>query len=276
MIPNRVQPFLTALEKMEAESSEKDAKNAKRSSKKVEREKKSWTKTRPDPHSRTSLSPTAQGKSETLYELDMAPKTTKAASNPRKRRQSDQAAPTSSSTKNSVPLLPPTASLGKLDFGSDAEDDGDVLERDSDEGDDGPEDAFPEVDLQDSDPEDDSFDGSADEEDFEDEDEDEEALLRELEAEEDEDVLSQSSEDDPSDLDELIRRNTSKPTEDEAPTPFTGLEALEQEGVMRDYMKRSRVVKSDVTGKDKTVWDEEIDAEYASDSSTEEVSRFSE
>ncbi|GAA5838859.1 hypothetical protein JCM3766R1_004231 [Sporobolomyces carnicolor] len=201
----------------------------------------------------------------------MAPKTTKAASNPRKRRQSDQAAPTSSSTKNSVPLLPPTASLGKLDFGSDAEDDGDVLERDSDEGDDGPEDAFPEVDLQDSDPEDDSFDGSADEEDFEDEDEDEEALLRELEAEEDEDVLSQSSEDDPSDLDELIRRNTSKPTEDEAPTPFTGLEALEQEGVMRDYMKRSRVVKSDVTGKDKTVWDEEIDAEYASDSSTEET-----
>jgi hypothetical protein len=40
---------------------------------------------------------------------------------------------------------------------------------------------------------------------------------------------------------------------------------------MRDYMKRSRVIKSDLTGKDKTVWDEEIDAEYASDSSTEEV-----
>lgn len=194
---------------------------------------------------------------------------TTSSSNPRKRRQSDQEA--TSSTNSNIPLLPATTSLGTLEFGSDGEldqeDDGDVLDRDSDE--DGKEEAFPEVNLEDSDPEDDSFDGSADEEDFEDEDEDEEALLRELEEEED-DVLSESEED-PSDLDELIRRNTSKPIEDEAPTPFTGLEALEQEGVMRDYMKRSRVVKSDVTGKDKTVWDEEIDAEYASDSSTEEV-----
>ncbi|GAA5986015.1 hypothetical protein JCM5350_005497 [Sporobolomyces pararoseus] len=194
---------------------------------------------------------------------------TTSSSNPRKRRQSDQEA--TSSTNSNIPLLPATASLGTLEFGSDGEldqeDDGDVLDRDSDE--DGKEEAFPEVNLEDSDPEDDSFDGSADEEDFEDEDEDEEALLRELEEEED-DVLSESEED-PSDLDELIRRNTSKPIEDEAPTPFTGLEALEQEGVMRDYMKRSRVVKSDVTGKDKTVWDEEIYAEYASDSSTEET-----
>jgi ribosome biogenesis protein ERB1 len=202
----------------------------------------------------------------------MAPRNAKAStstsSNPRKRRQSDQEATSSTSQ-----LLPATASLGTLDFGSDGEveqeDDGDVLDRDSE-----PEEAFPEVNLEDSDPEDDSFDGSADEEDFEDEDEDEEALLAELEAEEEEedgDLLS-DSEQDPSDLDELIRRNTSKPIEDEAPTPFTALEALEQEGVMRDYMKRSRVVKSDVTGKDLTVWDDEIDAEYASDSSTEEVS----
>lgn len=200
----------------------------------------------------------------------MPPRNTKASTstlgNPRKRRQSDQEVASSN-----TPLLPATASLGTLDFASDGEpdeqDDGDVLDQDS-EGE-GQEEAFPEVNLEDSDREDDSFDGSADEEDFEDEDEDEEALLAELEAEEDEDL---SSEEDPSDLDEFIRRNTTKPVEDEAPTPFTSVEALEQEGVMRDYMKRSRVIKSKLTGKDKTVWDEEIDAEYASDSSTEDVS----
>ena len=195
---------------------------------------------------------------------------TSTAGNPRKRRQSDQTS--TSSTSKSTPLLPPSASLGTLDFGSDGEldqDDGDVLDQDSAE--EGEEEAFPEVNLAGSeDEQDDSFDGSADEEDFEDEDEDEEALLAELEDEEEEDLLT--SEEDPSDLDEMIRRHTSKPIEDDAPTPFTSRELLEEQGVMRDYMKRSRTIKSKLTGKEKTVWDDEIDADYGSDSSTEEVS----
>ncbi|GAA6060488.1 hypothetical protein JCM10212_007119 [Sporobolomyces blumeae] len=197
----------------------------------------------------------------------MAPKANKpaqTASNPRKRRQSDQLP--EPSTSSALVSAAAADSLGNIDFGSDGEaDDGDVLDE-SDDGDE-LEEAFPEVNLEGSDADDDSFDGSADEDDLEDEDEDEEALLAELEAEDEE----LSTDEDPSDLDEMIRKHTSKPIEDDAPTPFTSVEALEHEGVMRDYMKRSRTVKSDVTGKDKTVWDEEIDAGYGSDSSTEDT-----
>ncbi|GAA5911852.1 hypothetical protein JCM5296_004539 [Sporobolomyces johnsonii] len=198
-------------------------------------------------------------------------KPTTATSNPRKRRQSDQNPSASTSSAPAPP--PPTHSLGNLEFGSDGEveDDRDDAAEDDSEGEG---DAFPEVDFGDSEgdgqgeaDDDDSFDGSADEDDFEDEDEDEEALLAELEAE-----GSSSEEDDPSDLDELIRRNTSKPLEDDAPTPFTSVEALERDPtLLRDYMKRSRTVVSDATGKEKTIWDEEIDAGYGSDSSTEET-----
>ncbi|MCP6717680.1 hypothetical protein NL524_30825, partial [Klebsiella pneumoniae] len=79
---------------------------------------------------------------------------------------------------------------------------------------------------------------------------------------------------DPSDLDELIRRNTSKPAEEEAlPSAIPGQNRALGEGrgsdafggLPQDYMRRSRAVKSKVTGKDKTVWDEEIEPDYASD-----------
>ncbi|GAA5820298.1 hypothetical protein JCM11251_005563 [Rhodosporidiobolus azoricus] len=218
---------------------------------------------------------------------------TTAASNPRKRRQSSPSA--SNSKPSPSALSAPTESLGQLQFGSDdeGEDDGDVLAA-SDEGDSDAE-AFPELDLsapvdgEDEDgtdgDEEDSFDGSVGSDD--EEDMDEEALLRaELEAEQNE-IMSSSDEadeeDDGSDLDALIARHTSKPAELEAePSAIPGKNAFLGEGRRRageaeveeqemDFMRRSKVVRSELTGKEKTVWDEEIEAEYASDSSTEET-----
>ncbi|GAA5909660.1 hypothetical protein JCM6882_008457 [Rhodosporidiobolus microsporus] len=215
--------------------------------------------------------------------------TSTAELNPRKRRQSS---PSSSSKPSTSSATPGADSLGKLEFGSDAEgdDDADVLAAsDDDEGSDA--EAFPELDLsapvddEDEDDEDgtdgdeeDSFDGSVG---SDDEELDEEALLRaELEEEQNEILSSsdESEEDDGSDLDALFARHTSKPAELEAePSAIPGQNRfLGEKGdgfgqEETDFMKRSRVVRSKVTGQEKTVWDEEIDAEYASDSSTEET-----
>lgn len=201
--------------------------------------------------------------------------------NPRKRRQSSPA---------TVATAPASQSLGTLEFDDAGEDDGDVLAA-SDEGDSEAE-AFPELDVDGSASEDasgsegddESFDGSYDsEEDAEDELDDEAQLRAELEMEQNE-ILSGSSDDeeeDTSDLDELIRRNTVKPLEDEpeiSSIPGQNCALGERgdddeafRGLTKDYMKRSRTVKSRLTGQEKTIWDEEIEPDYASDSSTEEV-----
>ncbi|GAA5967626.1 hypothetical protein JCM8115_007007 [Rhodotorula mucilaginosa] len=201
--------------------------------------------------------------------------------NPRKRRQSSPA---------TAATAPATQSLGTLEFDDAGEDDGDVLAA-SDEGDAEAE-AFPELDVDGSASEDasgsegddESFDGSYDsEEDAEDELDDEAQLRAELEMEQNE-ILSASSDDDEedtSDLDELIRRNTVKPLEDEPEiSSIPGQNRALRErgdddeafrGLTKDYMKRSRTVKSRLTGQEKTIWDEEIEPDYASDSSTEET-----
>lgn len=211
------------------------------------------------------------------------PTTTSSSSiNPRKRRQSSPAAAAAATA------VPGVQSLGTLEFDDAGEDDGDVLAA-SDEGDSEAE-AFPELDVDasaseaasGSEGDDESFDGSFDsDEDAEDELDDEAQLRAELEMEQNE-ILSGSSDDDDddtSDLDELIRRNTVKPLEHEPEISSIpgqnralgerGGEALP--GLAQDYMKRSRTVKSRLTGQEKTVWDEEIEPDYASDSSTEEV-----
>lgn len=174
---------------------------------------------------------------------------TKPASIKRKRRSvEEEEAQTAFNSVDSLGLGPDA-----LEFGSEGEDDdGEVLEDDSD---DEVVEAFPEIDGESSDG---SFDGSADEDD--EEEDDEAALLAELEEEDEES--------DGSDLDELIRRNTTKPNEGE--TPGTSWE--NDPSLPTDYMKRSKVVKSAITGGDLTQWDDEIDAGYGSDSSTEEVS----
>ena len=92
------------------------------------------------------------------------------------------------------------------------------------------------------------------------------ALLAEIEAE---DALDYSSDESADPLTTLIRDNTTKPNE--LDTPGT---SYEDPMLLRDYMKRSKVVISEITGQEKTIWDEEIDAGYGSDSSTEEVSLF--
>lgn len=203
------------------------------------------------------------------------------APNPRKRRQSSPSSSTAPASSSRAPGA--SNSLGTLAFddeGADDAADADVLASSDDEHD-----AFPELDLEGSaDDEDDSFDGSAHSDDEEDEMDDEELLRAELEAEQNE-ILSASDddddEDDPSDLDELIRRNTSKPDEDEPePSAIPGQNRAIGEGrngaaetdLPPDYMRRSRTVRSKLTGKEKKVWDDEIEPDYASDSSTEEVS----
>ncbi|GAA6007315.1 ribosome biogenesis protein ERB1 [Rhodotorula paludigena] len=206
------------------------------------------------------------------------------AANPRKRRQSS---PSTSAAASAAAALAAQHSLGRLAFDDEGHEDpgADVLAESDDDEDDG--EAFPELDVDasaddaDADGDEDSFDGSVGSDDEEDELDDEEILRRELEAEQNE-VLASSDDDDedPSDLDELIRRNTSKPAEDEAlPSAIPGQNRALGEGrgsdafggLPQDYMRRSRAVKSKVTGKDKTVWDEEIEPDYASDSSTEET-----
>lgn len=211
-------------------------------------------------------------------------KPTQPASNPRKRRQSS---PSTSTALASSRAPAASTSLGTLAFddeGADDAADADVLAS----SDDDEHDAFPELDLDGSAEEDadeeDSFDGSVHSDDEEDEMDDEELLRLELEAEQNE-ILSASSDagddDDPSDLDELIRRNTSKPDEDEPePSAIPGQNKAIGEGrngaaesdLPPDYMRRSRTVRSKLTGKEKKVWDDEIEPEYASDSSTEEAS----
>lgn len=218
------------------------------------------------------------------------------AANPRKRRPSSPSAE-KDAQKSSAAGQP---SLGTLAF-DDAGDDGDVLAASDSAGDDeedesDPE-AFPELDVEASADEEDgdddegaaSFDGSFGSDDLEDELDDEAQLRAELENEQNE-IMSASSDDDDidddtSDLDELIRRNTRKPVE--AEPEVSGIPGRNRalgetggtdgddayQGLQQDYMKRSRTVKSRATGKEKTVWDEEIEPDYASDSSTEEVSR---
>ncbi|BGO91429.1 hypothetical protein NBRC10512_003089 [Rhodotorula toruloides] len=210
-------------------------------------------------------------------------KPTQPASNPRKRRQSS---PSTSTALASSRAPAASTSLGTLAFddeGADDAADADVLAS----SDDDEHDAFPELDLDGSAEEDadeeDSFDGSVHSDDEEDEMDDEELLRLELEAEQNE-ILSALSDagddDDPSDLDELIRRNTSKPDEDEPePSAIPGQNKAIGEGrngaaesdLPPDYMRRSRTVRSKLTGKEKKVWDDEIEPEYASDSSTEET-----
>lgn len=207
-----------------------------------------------------------------------------AASNPRKRRQSSP----SSATTAAVPATTAAReSLGTLAFDDEGDaDDADVLAASSD--DDGPDaahEAFPELDLEasdadagDEDDDDDSFDGSVGSEDEEDDDDDEAQLRAELEDEQNEILSDDDDEDeDPSDLDELIRRNTVKPDEGVAEAsaiPGQNAAIGERNGehdLPPDYMRRSRTVKSKLTGKAKTQWDEDIEPDYASDSSTEEV-----
>ncbi|GAA5857566.1 hypothetical protein JCM9279_002515 [Rhodotorula babjevae] len=200
------------------------------------------------------------------------------AANPRKRRQS------SPSTAAPAPQAAAQRdSLGTLAFDDEGDhDDGDVLAASSDDDDTAALEAFPELDLAESDQgdvDDDSFDGSVGSDDEEDDDDDEAQLRAELEDEQNE-ILSDDEDDgddDTSDLDELIRRNTFKPGEGVAEAssiPGQNAAIGERDGhndLPLDYMRRSRTVKSKLTGKAKTQWDEDIEPDYASDSSTEEV-----
>ncbi|BGP16275.1 hypothetical protein JCM10213_007719 [Rhodosporidiobolus nylandii] len=205
----------------------------------------------------------------------------------RKRRASSpssSAAPVASTSQ--------AGELGTLAFGSDDEDDVLAASSGAEDASDGEADEFPELDAEapvdgtngdeeDGD-DDDSFDGSVGSDDEEDELDDEELLRRELEAEQDE-ILSSSDEGDESDgsdLDALLARHTSKPAELEAePSALPGQNAAlgefsaEAAEAIRqgDFMRRSKKVRSKVTGQEKTVWDEEIEPDYASDSSTEET-----
>ncbi|SGY22998.1 BQ5605_C019g08880 [Microbotryum silenes-dioicae] len=153
-----------------------------------------------------------------------------------------------------------------LDFGSDEEGDDEdeftgIADDEDEEDDDGD---FPELDLEESEEDED---GDEDEQEL---DSDEEAILAELRAEdEDEGSSSQNTDDeDGSDFDALMKKYTSKPDEaDRAAFETT----WDEDELPVDYMKRSRTVKSRITGQDKTEWDDEIEADYASDSSTEET-----
>lgn len=193
----------------------------------------------------------------------LPPKPSAAAPKRKRRSQEEEDAQNAFAAADSLGLGPEA-----LAFGSDGEeeDDGEILAEDDDE-EDQVEEPFPELDFGESE-EDGSFDGDDDDDDSADDeslgevDPDEEAaLLAEIEAED-------AEESDGSDLDELIRRHTTKP--DEGETPGTSWE--EDPTLPQDYMRRSRLVKSKITGQDKTEWDQEIDAGYGSDSSTEEVS----
>jgi ribosome biogenesis protein ERB1 len=186
------------------------------------------------------------------------------SSNPRKRR--------GSSPTLSLPSAPTTApSLGTLEFGSDGEDD-DVLARSDDADDSEGQDEFPELDLEagpDDDEEEEGTDGG-EEDSFDGSEGDDEEELDE--------ILSSDEDDSDEDLDSLLARHTTKPVEDEAePSAIPGQNlALGERGqelgdLLPDFMQRSKTVRSKVTGQDMTVWDEEIEPDYASDSSTEEV-----
>lgn len=183
---------------------------------------------------------------------------------PRKRRaQDDEDEP--------LPAKVDSLGLGKeaLVFGSEGEEEDEMHGDSGSEAD--QEEPFPEVDFGSSDDEEYSS-GSGGSDDSDDEslgevDEDEEAaLLAELEAEDAELGSSDDEEDEPSDLDQLIRLNTTKPNEKD--TPGTSYEDPE---LLGDYMRRSKTVISAITGIEKTEWEEEIEAGYGSDSSTEEV-----
>lgn len=167
----------------------------------------------------------------------------------------------------------------KLEFGSDGEEEEDVIEELDDDEEGGEGDAFPEVDFGESDEDDEEYASGEEDEDSSDfeslgevDEEEEAALLAEIEAEDAAGFNSaddeEEEEDDGSDLDELIRRNTSKPNENGS-TPGTSWD--DQADLPKNYMARSRTVVSTITGTEKTQWDQEIDAGYGSDSSTEEV-----
>lgn len=164
-------------------------------------------------------------------------------------------------------LTTATDSLGlgdaQLAFGSDdeVESDGEMASAAS-----GDEDEFPEIDDQAGTEGEDEFESGEDDDDDEDEEDDEAALLAELEAEEDE----SNSSADGSDLDDFIRRHTVKPDERDAETIKNS--GWEDPDLLPEYMARSHKEISKITGQEITVWDDEIDAGYGSDSSTEEVS----
>ena len=157
-----------------------------------------------------------------------------------------------------------------LAFASDEDDDEGAAMDDDAESDDEDGEAFPEIAFEDSDEAD--FQGDGDEEEDSDsaeslgliDPEEEAALLAEIEAEDAQDDLDSDSQDP---LTDLICRNTYKPYEDDARAS-----AYEDPELLKDFMRRSKVVVSDITGQEKTQWEEEIDAGYGSDSSTEEVS----
>ncbi|GAA6019946.1 hypothetical protein JCM10207_003346 [Rhodosporidiobolus poonsookiae] len=220
----------------------------------------------------------------------MPPRASTSASRPSRKRRASS--PSSAPSLTAPPAQP---SLGTLAFPAVPADDQDELNSDADVLDhsDSEPDAFPELDAEapldgedgtDGD-EEDSFDGSVGSDDEED-DLDDEALLRaELEAEQNE-IFSSSGEDEEddsdADLDTLFARHLSKPAElDAEPSALPGQnrylgetggsENEDEQGLPRDFMKRSRTVRSKVTGGDITVWDEEIEPDYASDSSTEET-----
>lgn len=144
----------------------------------------------------------------------------------------------------------------------DEDEEEELVEMEDDEEDEG--EAFPEIVFGEEDSDVD-YSGSSDSESLDSVDEEEEAaLLAEIEAE---DALDYSSSEESLDpLSALIRDNTTKPNE--LDTPGT---SYEDPTLLRDYMKRSRNVISEITGEEKTIWDEEIDPGYGSDSSTEEV-----
>lgn len=183
----------------------------------------------------------------------------KAPSRKRQTQQSDDESLPTPLTANPDSLGLGTAELA---FGSDDELDEDEAEIASAAS--GDEDEFPEIDDQEGSEEDEEYESG--EEEDEDEEDDEAALLAELQAEEDE---SNSSEDG-SDLDEFIRRHTVKPDERDAET--IKHDQWDDKDLLPGYMARSHIETSKITGQDITVWDDEIDAGYGSDSSTEEVS----
>jgi len=187
---------------------------------------------------------------------------TSALPKPSRKRQTQE------SDDEPTTAAPAIDSLGlgdaELAFGSDdeVEDDGEIASGQS-----GDEDEFPEIDDQEASEDDEEFESGDEDDDEEDSEDDEAALLAELEAEEGE----SNSSADGSDLDEFIRRHTVKPDERDAET--IKHEGWEDDELLPGYMARSHKELSKITGQEKTVWDDEIDAGYGSDSSTEEASQ---
>lgn len=193
-------------------------------------------------------------------------------------RSSKRAAATRDDAQDDLPaVVLDTLGLGSRELVFDNEDDsGEESAGDSAEDEDDAGEAFPEIEFGDEEEDDDE--DFSDEielnEEYSEDDEDDEslglvdpdeeaALLAEIEAE---DALEAAEEEDT--VDKFLARHTSKPNEaSELHGSFT-----EDPTMLRDFMRRSKTVISSITGEEKTEWDQEIDAGYGSDSSTEEVS----